>query len=251
MLAAPAEAPVGVVLLLEHEPVFTLGKRGRIADVPGEGAASGAGEADIAVHRSPRGGQATYHGPGQLVAYPIVNLRAARIGARSYVESLERAIVRTCETFGVANAYPGSAASDGATKTPGALTGVWIPSDDPSAAPRKVAAVGVRISRGVATHGLALNVANDLAPFERIVPCGLPGAQATSLAAEAARTAAGPTVAGVRGALLSHLCDELGATLVAEDAWGPAMGGLVGEARRAGGAWAAFGADEEDDMARL
>ncbi|KAI8462633.1 MAG: hypothetical protein J3K34DRAFT_447355 [Monoraphidium minutum] len=160
-----AGAAPDTLLLVQHEPVYTIGKRGSLDDFRGGVEAATARGATIVP--VPRGGETTYHGPGQLVAYPVVGLRGLGLGARAYVEALEDAMI------GVAGAY-GVAARG---RVPGA-TGVWV-------GDRKLGAVGVRISRGVTSHGAALNVDTDLAAFSAIVPCGAPDAAATSLAAEA------------------------------------------------------------------
>ena len=123
----------------------------------------------IAVHEVGRGGDVTYHGPGQLVAYPIIDLKPDRKDVRKYVWSLEETMIRTCGDFGLP-----------ATRIQG-LNGAWT--DD-----RKIGAVGVRISRWVTMHGLALNVNSDLSYFELIVPCGIPDKTVTSLSAELGRT---------------------------------------------------------------
>lgn len=124
--------------------------------------------ADIAL--IPRGGETTFHGPGQLVAYPILDLRSFGMGARAYVESLEDAMIAVAGAYGVA----------ARGRVPG-RTGVWV-------GERKLGAVGVRISRGTSSHGLALNVDTDLAAFAHIVPCGAPDKLATSLAREVGTT---------------------------------------------------------------
>lgn len=154
-----------LLLMLEHPHVFSLGRGFRpshlLAD-KSELAASG-----IEVHEADRGGSITYHGPGQLVAYPIVDLRASREitpDPIAYLRLLERAIIHGCAQLGVtANTREG-------------LTGVWVGRD-------KLAAIGVNVSRGVAKHGFALNVATDLTFFSSMVPCGIEDAAATSLEA--------------------------------------------------------------------
>jgi len=163
----------------QHEPVYTLGKRGSEADdllvAPADVAARGA-----AVVTCGRGGQATYHGPGQVVAYPIVGVRDLGIGARRYVEALEDAMITAAARWGVA----------ARGRVPG-RTGVW------TAPPRgggggggskKLGAVGVRLRGGVSTHGLALNVARGLSgpdgPFSLIRPCGLGVEDATPASLE-------------------------------------------------------------------
>jgi lipoate-protein ligase B len=149
--------------LLEHPPVITLGVRGDRAHV-----LASAAELEtrgISVVEADRGGDVTFHGPGQLVAYPILDLRVRGLRAADYVRALERVAVETLVTFGVeASRRPG---------TPGAWVGE-----------RKIAAVGVRIDRGISRHGLALNVDVDLGCFDLIVPCGLEGTGVTSIAAE-------------------------------------------------------------------
>ncbi|MCA9752948.1 MAG: lipoyl(octanoyl) transferase LipB [Gemmatimonadetes bacterium] len=139
-------------LLLQHPPVITLGRNtgdGNVVASPDELARRG-----IACFPAGRGGDVTFHGPGQIVGYPIVNLHPDRRDVRRYVRDLEEVLIRTLADFGVAS---GRIAG---------LTGVWV-------GDLKVAAIGVRISRWVTTHGFALNVATDLSFFETIVPCGI------------------------------------------------------------------------------
>ena len=152
-----------VLLLLEHEPVYTLGRRSEEGDLPlGEDWCRAQG---IDVVKTRRGGKLTYHGPGQLVGYPIM-----RVGdVPSFVADMERAIVDALAETGV-QARPRS--SEGRD-----YTGVWV--ED-----RKIASIGVHISRGVSAHGFAVNVTNDLAPFSWVVACGLPSVSMTSLAQE-------------------------------------------------------------------
>jgi lipoate-protein ligase B len=144
------------LLLLEHDPVYTIGRRGTTDHLlagPGELRRAGA-----SVYRVDRGGDITYHGPGQLVGYPIVRLGDAP-DLVSYVRAIEGALVAALASYGVV------------ARTERGKTGVWV--DLPvSGAPAKVAAIGVRVSRGVTTHGFALNVRTDLAAFERMIPCG-------------------------------------------------------------------------------
>ena len=152
----------GVVLLLEHPHVYTLGRRGTIDDVLAP--AEILDELGVEVHHVDRGGEATYHGPGQLVGYPIVSLRRLGIRPMEYVRSLERALIGTLGDFGIA------------AESEGHPTGVWTGG-------AKIGAIGVRVSRGVTTHGFALNVSTDLAYFDHIVPCGMRECQVTSMAA--------------------------------------------------------------------
>lgn len=161
---ARAEDLIGDALLLtEHLPVYTLGRTSRAEHV-GEGWARGVING-IPVHVSDRGGSVTYHGPGQVVGYPILRLRDHCVGPKAYIARLEETVMRALAELGV----PAGRRSG--------MPGVWV--ED-----RKIAAVGVRISRGVTRHGFALNVVNDLSPFSAIVPCGLPGCGVTSVAQE-------------------------------------------------------------------
>ena len=156
------------VLLLEHPPTITIGRRTDPGEmhVP-EGA-------DVAVVETDRGGRSTYHGPGQLVCYPILDLTRHGKDVRRYCRDLERAVVRTLAPLGLE-----------ATCIEG-LTGVWLESP-----PRKIASIGVRVSRWVSTHGYALNVDLDPAPFtEWITACGLDDAQFTTVARELGRPVA-------------------------------------------------------------
>ena len=151
------------MLLLEHDPVYTLGRRSDAGDLPmGEEWCRAQG---IDVVKTPRGGKLTYHGPGQLVGYPIM-----RVGdVPAFVADMERAIVDALAETGL-EARPRSAEGRD-------YTGVWV-------GERKIASIGVHISRGVSAHGFAVNVTNDLAPFSWVVACGLPSVQMTSLAQE-------------------------------------------------------------------
>jgi lipoyl(octanoyl) transferase len=142
------------IWLLEHDPVFTLGMNADRSHVLNPG--------DIPVIQIDRGGQVTYHGPGQLVLYPLIDIRRARLGVRDLVTALERSVVVYLQGLGVA-----------AASRPRA-PGVYV--DD-----RKIASVGLRIRRGGSYHGLAFNVRMDLAPFQRINPCGYTGLEMTQL----------------------------------------------------------------------
>ena len=160
-----AGALPGVLLLLEHPPVYTLGRRSLPAELPlGEAGARARG---IDVVRTNRGGKLTYHGPGQLVGYPIV-----RVGdVVTYLRTIEAAIVAALAGEGLA------AAPREGLRLRERLTGVWV-------GERKIASIGVHLSRGVGTHGFAVNVDNDLDPFHQVVACGLPSVRMTSVAAE-------------------------------------------------------------------
>ena len=169
--ARQANAVPDVLLLLEHPPVYTRGRRSQADELPAGLCFLGA--APIEVVDVDRGGRVTYHGPGQLVGYPIV-----RIGdVVGYLRALERAIVAALAREGVR--------AEGGVERP---TGVWT-------AGRKIASIGVHVSRRVTTHGFAVNADNDLAPFGWIVPCGLPSVEMTSIGRETGRTG---TLAGFR-----------------------------------------------------
>ena len=190
------------ILLLEHPHVITLGRRAPETHVLSDGETLAA--AGVEVEESDRGGEATYHGPGQLVAYPIVDLRALGLGPVSYVAALEWAIIETMAEYLVdAHRVTGR-------------TGVWVGGDgaDPGTgkppAGRKIAAIGVRISRGVAMHGLALNVSTELSMYDHIVPCGMPGLELTSIGSE---KGAAPPVNVVGELLAEKLAGALGLPL--------------------------------------
>lgn len=140
--------------IVEHEPVFTLGQAGKWEHVLMPG--------DIPVVPVDRGGQVTYHGPGQIVAYPLIDIRRAKIGVRDFVCKIEQAIIDTLEHWNIV-----------AVRKPDA-PGVYV-------AGAKVAALGLRVRRGCTFHGLAFNVNMDLEPFHRINPCGFQGLQVTQM----------------------------------------------------------------------
>jgi lipoyl(octanoyl) transferase len=162
-----------VLLLLEHPPTYTRGRRSTPEELPM--AAEWYEMQGIAIHDTDRGGRVTYHGPGQLVAYPIVDLRAYGDDVHEYVRRLERVAISALGGHGV-----------GAQTIEG-LTGVWTegaPPGDGAPEARKIGSIGVHVSRGVTTHGLSVNVSNDLQPFEWVVPCGIEGCQVSSLSRE-------------------------------------------------------------------
>lgn len=165
-----------LLLLLEHPPVYTRGRRSQPQELPmGEDWYRAQG---IEVCDTDRGGAVTYHGPGQLVGYPIVSLKPYADDVHAYVRRLERVMIEPLRGFGVD------------AQTIGGLTGVWTtgaaPASgaDPGNEARKIGSIGVHISRGVTTHGFAINVNNDLQPFEWIVPCGIEGCRVTSVGRE-------------------------------------------------------------------
>ncbi len=177
------------LLLTEHLPVYTLGRTARPEHV-GEGWARGMING-IPVLRTDRGGSVTYHGPGQLVGYPILRLRTCYAGPKAYVNRLEETLIRALDLLGVPAGRRGG------------MPGVWVRD-------RKIAAVGVRISQGVTRHGFALNVVNDLSPFAAIVPCGLAGADVTSVALA---TGTALDLAAVSRAVVETFQEAFGLTL--------------------------------------
>ena len=214
----PPRAVPHVVLVVEHPPVFTLGKSADAANVLASAADLEARGADLV--EVDRGGDVTFHGPGQIVVYPVLDLdRLATpegLGLRDlhrYLRELEEAVVLTCADWGVE-----AGRVDG-------RTGVWV-GPDARGDERKVCAMGVRCSRWVTMHGLALNVATDLGWFGEIVPCGIEDRGVTSLEREAGRPL---DLEAVADRLLVHLATRLGLDLEGREA---------GDASGAGGVWA-------------
>jgi lipoyl(octanoyl) transferase len=160
-----------VLLLVEHPPVLTLGRNAQTEHVVASGELLG--RRDIPVFATNRGGDVTYHGPGQLVGYPILNLRGFTppIGIVEYLRKLEEVLIRACADYGVL------------TQRAAGRAGVWtIPGG--AVVEKKIAALGVHVSRGVTSHGFALNVTTDLRDFDLIVPCGIRDRGVTSMEAE-------------------------------------------------------------------
>lgn len=172
------------VLLLEHEPTYTAGSRTQPADLPRNG------ERVVEVDR---GGRITWHGEGQLVAYPIVPLRTP-VDVVAMVHALEEALMATCADYGVAT-----------IRVPG-RSGVWVDGGERPA--RKIAAIGIRVAKGVTMHGVALNIDCELTAYDHIIPCGIPDAGVTSLLAE-----------GVADASVTTVSTELGSHIVAALSW--------------------------------
>jgi lipoyl(octanoyl) transferase len=176
------EATPDELWLVEHEPVFTLGQAGKPEHVLMPG--------DIPVIHVDRGGQVTYHGPGQIVAYPLLDLKRLKLGVRAYVERIEQAVIDTLEDWNIAGQR-----RDGAP-------GVYVNG-------AKVAALGIRVRRGCTFHGLAFNIAMDLAPFRRINPCGYQGLEVTAML-----DLGGPSgLDAVKPRLLEHLAAQFGLAL--------------------------------------
>jgi lipoyl(octanoyl) transferase len=183
----------GQLLLVEHPPVITFGRRPEVSRnlVASDEQLQGLG---VEVVHSDRGGDVTFHGPGQVVAYPIIRLNDHRLSVGGYVRRLELAVIAALEDLGVA-----------ARKDPCAI-GVWVPREGGD--PAKICALGVRIRRGVTMHGIALNVTTDLRFFDLIIPCGLSGRSVTSLATIlGGRT---PPMEQVKRVLVKHLAKAIG-----------------------------------------
>ena len=182
------------LLLLEHPPVITLGVKAR-GDRSNVVASPAALDAEgVEVVESGRGGDVTYHGPGQLVGYPILDLRPDRCDVHRYVRDLEEVLIQTARAFDVT-----------AARVPG-LTGVWVGHD-------KLAAIGVRIARWVTSHGFALNVNTDLAHFDLIVPCGIPDKGVTSFRRILGRDLPAPAVEEAVIAAFGDVFDSSPATV--------------------------------------
>jgi lipoyl(octanoyl) transferase len=203
--ARVADAVPDVLLTLEHDAVLTLGRNaedGHVLASPRE-----LRRREIEVIRVERGGEVTYHGPGQLVAYPILRLGHRGILIRPLVRALEEAMIATCATLGVE-----------ATRRDG-HPGCWVM--EGGRPPRKIGALGIRVERGVSYHGIALNVDPDLRDFELIDPCGMPGVVSTSIAEELGRTAEAPSTEAVQRA-----------ASIFEGAFGEALGAPIRSVER-------------------
>lgn len=171
----------GIVLFLEHAPVFTLGKRGGRENLTVSD--EFLDKHGVAVFQTERGGNITYHGPGQLVVYPIINLKETGLGVADFVERLEEAMLRTAADWGIR------------AERNAKNRGVWVGNN-------KLGSIGIAVKRGVTLHGLALNVVTDLTPFSWINPCGLTDVGIISLAEAGAANA---TVDRVRERLAAHM----------------------------------------------
>jgi lipoyl(octanoyl) transferase len=160
-----------LLLLLQHPPVITLGVRSETARANVVATSERLAELGIEVHETGRGGDVTHHGPGQIVGYPILDLRPDRCDVHKYVRDLEEVMIRTCADYGIA-----------AGRIAG-LTGTWVGAE-------KIGAIGIRISRWITSHGFAFNVRTDLDHFKLIVPCGISDRGVTSLERLTGRTIA-------------------------------------------------------------
>ena len=209
-----------VLMLLQHSPVYTRGRRAKAEELPmGEAWYE---ERGIEIIDTDRGGLVTYHGPGQLVAYPIVDLRPLGDDVHQYVRGLERVMIGSLAEHGV-----------GAQTIKG-LTGVWTEGPAPvpglAGAAKKIGSIGVHVSKGITTHGLAVNVDNDLQPFEWVVPCGIEGVSMSSISREGGSEA---TVAAFGDTVARHFGEVFGrdrqATSAAELGLETAPATLAGE----------------------
>lgn len=195
--ARKASGGTDELLLVEHDPVLTLGRRGGADHILRPAADLAAAGIDVVPIE--RGGDVTYHGPGQLVAYPILDLHGFRTDVRWYSLSLLDVVVRALAAFGIS-----------AEARAGADTGVWVPLEGTGDRWGKIAALGVRIERWITYHGVALNVDPDLGYFDWIVPCGLSGVTTVSMAGLLGRPV---TIDEVRPAFLAAFADVFDATL--------------------------------------
>ena len=178
------------VLFVEHPPVITFGRR---AGIERHLIASDAQlkARDVDVVQSDRGGDITFHGPGQIVVYPIIRLIDHRLSVGAYVHKLEEIVILALQELGIS-----------ARRDPGAV-GVWVGVDDGKREPAKISAFGVRVRQGVTMHGLALNVETDLSFFDLIIPCGVNDRRVTSV--RKLKGSDGPTIDAVKQSLHRHL----------------------------------------------
>jgi lipoyl(octanoyl) transferase len=181
-----------LLLLLEHPPVITLGVRTHGGRANILATSERLAELGVELHETGRGGDVTYHGPGQVVGYPILDLRPDRCDVHRYVRDLEEVMIRVCADYGIA-----------AGRTPG-LTGTWVGAE-------KIGAIGVRISRWITSHGFAYNVGTNLEHFELIVPCGIADRGVTSIERATGRPVALPEV---EDAVVRHFCAVFDRTAV-------------------------------------
>jgi lipoyl(octanoyl) transferase len=179
------------ILVVEHPSVITLGRRGMVAEnlVTSEEELARLG---IDIVETDRGGDITFHGPGQIVVYPIIRLVDHKLSVGCYVHRLEEAVIATLGEFGIL------------TKTDSGAVGVWV---EDGGKPAKICAIGVRVRRGVSLHGIALNVTTDLDYFKHIVPCGLKGRGVTNL--ERMSGVGAVSIEQVKQKLLGHICEKL------------------------------------------
>jgi lipoate-protein ligase B len=192
---------LGRILMVEHPPIITVTKRPEAAShvIASEWLLK---EQGVTLHQTDRGGDVTYHGPGQLVCYPVVDLNAAKLRIHDYIRLLELAIIDTLGEYGIIGSIDPNA------------TGVWIdPKDNPGLhfendQPAKIAAIGVRVRKWITLHGLALNLDPDMSHYKLIVPCGLTGRPVTSIA-QLLGDSQTPTIDQLSGTLFTKLAAHL------------------------------------------
>jgi lipoyl(octanoyl) transferase len=189
-----AERVPDLLLLLEHPHVITMGAKREASRSHLVATPELLAQRDVELHESGRGGDITYHGPGQIVGYPILDLRPDRCDVHKYVRDLEEVMIRSAADFGLA-----------AGRIEG-LTGAWVGAD-------KLGAIGVRISRWITSHGFAFNVMTDLDYFKLIVPCGITSGGVTSLSRATGRAV---RMADARAALITHFGDVFGRQILAD-----------------------------------
>lgn len=189
-----AERVPDLLLLLEHPHVITMGAKREASRSHLVATPELLAERGVELHESGRGGDITYHGPGQLVGYPILDLRPDRCDVHKYVRDLEEVMIRSASDFGLTTAR-----IDG-------LTGAWVGAD-------KLGAIGVRISRWITSHGFAFNVMTDLDYFKLIVPCGITSGGVTSLSRATGRAV---RMADARAAIVTHFGDVFGRQVLAD-----------------------------------
>jgi lipoyl(octanoyl) transferase len=193
-----------LLLLLEHPPVITLGVKGDGGRSHIVAPEKRLAELGIEVHETGRGGDVTYHGPGQLVGYPIIDLKPDRCDVHRYVRDVEEVMIRTCEDYGI-----------GAARIAG-LTGVWVGGE-------KIGAIGVRISRWITSHGFAFNVHTSLDHFDLIVPCGIVDRGITSIEKATGRR---HEMEEVSSRVVGHFCEVFARRQIAKEEEKQGTGGL-------------------------
>ncbi len=180
----------GIIVLCQHTPVFTLGKSANPDNLLADN--RWLLENDAEVFKTERGGDITFHGPGQLVVYPILKLEEFNLGVKRYVNLLEEVMIQLCDNYGIA-----------AERIEG-LTGIWITGKGGNT-DRKIGAIGIKISHGVSLHGLAFNVNTQMDYFHQIIPCGIDDKAVTSLCLETGKNIAVDEVSRVFGDIFLHL----------------------------------------------
>ncbi len=199
------KAQLGRVLMIEHPPIITITRRPQAASHI-TATESQLAKHGVELHQTDRGGDVTYHGPGQLVAYPIIDLNAAKLRIHTYIRALEQSVIDTLETYNIK------------AHTDPTATGVWVaPEDNPtlnfqSDQPAKICAIGVRVRKWITLHGLALNLNPNMAHYTLLIPCGLEGRPVTSIA-QLLTEEPPPTLEQLANTLFQKLCKALAAPI--------------------------------------